>query len=159
MGILRTVDFSKGYFECQKRKFTIHPSLGFVRWHKLQEFSLEFGFSATFIDIFKRLREVEEHLNIQRLFDAIVIINNLEMGIKSLDEKYDAAFRVCALFMNEEKEDVTKYDEGLIREKIDCWAEELEVLPFLKWAANCVPGWFPAYRQIIRDGSEKENQD
>lgn len=156
---LRTVDFSPGYFECQGRKFSIHKSVGFVRWQKLQEFSLEFGFSATFVDIFKRLREVEDALNKQRLFDAIIIINNLELGIKSLNEKYDPAFRICALFMNEDGEDVSRYDEGLMREKIDCWSAELEVLPFFQWAASCVPNWFPAYKLIIQNGAKKEKLD
>jgi len=153
---LKTIDFSKGYFQCAGRKFSVHTSLGFVRWRKLQEFSLEFGFSATFVDIFNRLRQAEDALNKQRLFDAVVIINNLELGIKSLDEKYDPAFRICALFMNEEAEDVTSYDEGLMRDKIDCWATELDVLPFFQWVANCVPDWFPAYKLTIQAGSKNE---
>jgi hypothetical protein len=156
---LRTIDFEKKYFECQKRKFSIKETLGFVRWKKLEEYSLEFTFSATPIDIFKQLGTVQAKLNELKLYDSIVIVNNLMVGIKSLVDKENISFRICALFMDEEGEDATVYDEGLMKEKIDCWGKELAAPPFIQWAANCIPGWFPIYKSVSRNGSKEAKQE
>jgi hypothetical protein len=149
---LRTIKFDKKYFECQGRKFTIKDTLGFVRWKKLEEYSLEFTFSATPVDIFKQLGVIQGKLNELRLFDSVVIVNNLMVGIKNLVDKENISFRICALFMDAEGEDATVYDEGLMKEKIDCWSKELAAPPFIQWAANCIPGWFPIYKIVSQDG-------
>lgn len=155
---LKNVDFSKKYFECQGKKFTIKDTLGFVRWKKLQEFALEFGFSATFLDIFKNVRQAHDYMDKVQFVKAAVTLNNILVGIKNLDEKDDVAFRICALFMDEQGEDATGYDEGLMKAKIDCWAKELAAPPFIQWAATCVPGYLPAYKIVSQDGLEKQEQ-
>ena len=76
-------------------------------------------------------------------------------GVVSLEEKNDPALRLCALFIDEDGEDPTVYDEGKMREKIECWSKELAVLPFFQLAANLVPGWMNVYKIVTQDGSEQ----
>ncbi|MEN6568978.1 MAG: hypothetical protein ABFC18_03095 [Rikenellaceae bacterium] len=154
--VLRTVDFSKKYFECQGRKFYIHDTLSFVRYRELQKLILEFTFSATFVDLFKNVNMAWEYMNQLKLGEAAVTLHNIMMGIKTLEDKDPAALRMCALFMNEEGEDPTTFDEGKMREKIDCWGKELLVSPFFQFAANLVPDWIVAYRKGFHDGSGEE---
>jgi hypothetical protein len=152
---LRTINFDDKHFECGGRKFYVRDSLSFARYKVLQELNLEFGFSANFHDIFKQLRIAWDHLNSLRLGEAAVTIHNIMYGVISLDEKDDPALRMCALFIDEEGEDPTKYDEGKMREKIQCWGEELDVSPFFQLAANLCPEWIPAYKLVSQSISEK----
>ena len=153
-----TIDFDKKYFECGGKKFTVKETLGFVRWKKLQEFSLEFGFSATFLDIFKNVRAAHDYMDKVQFVKAAITLNNVLVGIKNLDEKEDVSFRICALFMDEEGEDATVYDEGLMKAKIDCWAGELAAPPFIQWAAGLVPNFLPAYKIVLKDGLKHQEQ-
>ncbi len=149
---LKTVDFSKKYFECQGRKFYLKESLSFVRYRELQKVIIEFAFSATFVDLFKNIRTAWDHMNGLKFGDAAVTLHNIMLGIKSLDEKHDPALRLCALFIDEEGEDPTKYDEGKMKEKIDCWSSELSVTPFFQLAAGLVPSWTAAYKIVTQTG-------
>jgi len=158
MNELKNIDFSKKFFECQGRKFYIKESLSFNRYRELQKLILEFGYSATFVDIFKNLRIAWDHLNNLKLGDAAVTLHNIMYGIKNLEDKDDAALRICALFMDEEGEDATQYDEGKMREKVDCWSKECSVTPFFQWAANAVPSWINAYRIVSQSGLKEEGK-
>jgi hypothetical protein len=159
MAELRTINFEKKHFECQGRKFYLKESLSFERFRELQKINLEFGYSATFHDIFKNIKIAWDFLNATKLGDAAVTLHNLMYGIVSLEEKDDAAFRLCALFIDEEGEDATIYDEGLMREKIECWSKELDVAPFFQLAASLVPHWINAYQNISRNGLAKEENE
>ena len=153
---LRAVDFSKKYFECDGRKFYVRDSLSFARYRELQKLILEFSFSATFVDLFKNIRIAWDHMNSLKFGDAAVTLHNIMSGIKTLEDKDDPALRMCALFIDEEGEDPTVYDEGQMREKIDCWGKELSVTPFFQLAASCVPYWMNAYKLVTPSGLKEE---
>jgi hypothetical protein len=155
---LKEVDFSKRYFECDGRKFYLKDSLSFNRYRELEKVILEFGYSASFLDIFKNLRTAWDHLNNMKLGDAAVTLHNIMYGIKNLEEKHSPALRICALFIDEEGEDPTVYDEGKMREKIDCWSKELSVTPFFQLAASLVPNWINAYKIVSQSGLKKERK-
>lgn len=156
MGTLREIDFSKKHFECGGRKFFIKDSLSFMRYRELQKINLEFGYSATFHDIFKNLRTAWDLLNSTKLGEAAVVLHNIMYGVVALEDKHDPAVRLCALFIDEDGEDPTVFDEGKMSEKIECWSKELDVSPFFQLAASLVPRWIDAYRIVIPDGSEEE---
>jgi hypothetical protein len=159
MDTLRVIDFSSKHFECGGRKFFVKDSLSFIRYRELQKLNLEFGYSASFQDIFKNIRTAWDFLNQTKLGEAAVILHNIMYGVVSLEEKDDPALRLCALFIDEEGENPTVYDEGKMREKIECWGKELDTLPFFQLASNLVPGWMPAYKVVIPDGFKEENEE
>ena len=146
-------------FEVGKRKFYVKDTLSFNRYRELQKLIIEFSFSATFVDLFKNIRIAWDFMNSLKFGEAAVTLHNIMMGIKTLEDKEDPALRMCALFIDEEGEDSTVYDEGKMKEKIECWATELDVSPFFRFAANCVPGWINAFRIVTPVGSEKEKKD
>jgi hypothetical protein len=157
---LRLIDFEKDKsFECDGRKFYLKESLSFARYRELQKLNLEFGYSATFHDIFKNVRTAWEFLNATKLGEAAVVLHNIMYGVVSLEEKDDSALRLCALFIDEEGEDPTIYDEGKMREKIECWGKELSVTPFFQLAVSLTPGWIPAYKTVLPNGSEQREKD
>ena len=157
MNTLRKIDFTKEkYFECGGRKFYVSDTLSFARYRELQKISIEFGFSATFEDIFKNLSKSIEAYNKHDYFNMSIILYKIQEGIKNLDEKDDPALRICALFINEENEDITVYNEALMKSKIDCWGGALSIDPFFYLAASLVPYWTNVYELHIRDGLKSE---
>ena len=159
MTALRKIDFSKDkYFECDGRKFYVNESLSFARYRELQKISLEFGFSATFEDVFNNLAKSIEFYNKHDYFSMSITLYKIQEGIKNLPEKDDPALRLCALFINEENEDSTVYNEGVMKSKIDSWGRELSVDSFFYLAASLVPGWMPVYLVSTRNGLEVEKK-
>jgi hypothetical protein len=156
---LKRLEAGIQYFECQGEKFTIANSLSFNRFEKLQEFSLEFGFSATFKDMMMGLRKQYDLLNQQKLADAIVLNHNLMKGIVALEQKHNVAFRICALFINTDDEDPTEYDEAKMSRKIDIWAKEFDVGFFLHFAIAIVPEFLAGFKLVLSGLSEKEKKD
>lgn len=160
---LRKLDFNEVTdFECGGRHFYISEHLGFIRYKKSQEFMLEFGYSMSFIDIFNNLGKAEEAFNQHKYFDMATIIYKIREGIKAINDKDDPALRLCALFINERDEDITKYDEAQMKAKINCWASELEVSPFFHLAANFVSDWTNVYQKYILSGlanKEEKNKE
>lgn len=153
--MVRKLDAGTKTFECGGHKYVIRETLSFNRFEKLKEFSLEFGFSATFKDIFMNLKKVWEHMNKLQLGEAAVIVHNIMKGITLLEQKNDVSFRIAALFINEEGEDDTVYDELRADEKIAVWGKELEASFFLNFAAALVSHWIAAYKLTLEDISER----
>ena len=149
---LRTIDMASKHFECDGRKFYVKDTLSFARYRELQKLNLEFGYSATFHDTFKNIRTAWDFLNQTKLGEAAVILHNIMYGVVSLEDKDDPALRLCALFIDEDGENPAIYDEGKMREKIECWGKELDVSPFFQLAASLVPGWMPSYKLVLNDG-------
>ena len=144
---LKIIDFSKKQFTCDGRTFYIQDSLSFNRYRELQRISIEFGYSTTFIELFKEIQKCYDFVQTNKNWgDLAVTLYNILNGISTIGVKDAPALRLCALFINEADEDVTIYDEAKIQEKIDCWAKELDVSPFFHMAVNLVGGWMPAYK-------------
>lgn len=152
---LRKIDFSKGSFECDGKKFIIRDSLSIERYKVLQQLSIEFGYSATFEDLFRHMRKVWDHLNKLELAEASVLVHNVMNGIQRTEQKYDVSLRMCALFIDEAEEDPSIYDEAAMNAKIGSWGKELDVLPFFHLAASLVPGWMPACKLVIQNTSSQ----
>lgn len=152
---MRTIDFKEKKFECGGRTFYVHDSLSFNRFRELQRISIEFGFSTTFVELFKEIQKCYDYVQTNKNWgDLAVTLYNLLHGVSSIDNKDAAALRLCALFINEENEDVTVFDEAKMKGKIECWAKELDVSPFFHLAASLVDGWMPAYNITIRNTSD-----
>ena len=64
---LRTIDFKEKKFTCGGRTFYVQDSLSFNRFRELQRISIEFGFSTTFVELFKE---------IQKAYDLVQTIKN-----------------------------------------------------------------------------------
>lgn len=161
MTSLRKIDFSKEKnFTCGGKEFRIIEDPGINRYRLMQKIMLEFGFSATFEDIFKNLGTAVEFYNKHDYFSMSIVLYKMQEAIKNLDEKDDPSLRICALFIIEKDEDLTICDEAFLRTKIDCWSKELEVSPFFYLAASLTPYWIHAYDSIIQSGlsQPKENK-
>jgi hypothetical protein len=151
---MRKLDFNIDTdWECGGKHFYITDSLGFIRYKKSQEFMLEFGFSMSFLDIYHNLEVARDYFDKGQYYNMAVTHHKIMEGVKNINDKDDPALRLCALFINEKDEDLTKYDEAQMKAKINCWASELEVSPFFYLAANLMKDWTNAYQKLILNGS------
>jgi hypothetical protein len=160
---LRKIDFKEKQFECGGRVFYIQDSLSFNRYCELQRLSIEFGFSISFIELFKEVKKAYDYVQTNKNWgDLAVTLYNIIAGVAKLEEKDAPALRLCALFINEADEDVTIYDELKIKDKINCWGKELEINPFFNMAINLANGWMPAYKvtsqSILNEESEAKRE-
>lgn len=155
---LKKLEAGTQYFECSGKKYFLSDKLSFTKFEKLSEWSLEFGFGATFKDMFASLKKQYDLLNQMKLADAIVVCHNMMTGIVNLEQKYNVAFRICALFILEEGENEIDYNEAKMTEKIENWSKELDAGFFLNFAASIVPGWIAAYKLSSQNISEKESK-
>jgi hypothetical protein len=157
---LKIIDVKEKQFECGGRTFYIQDSLSFNRYRELQRISIEFGFSTTFIDLYKEVKKSYDLVQTNKNWgDLAVTLFNILSGVSKLDEKDAPALRLCALFINEADEDVTVYDELKIKDKINCWSKELDVSPFFHMAVNLVNGWMPAYKITSQSILNKESEE
>ena len=157
MSELRIIDLSKEKFECGGRTFHRQSSLSFNRYRELQRISIEFGFSRTFLDVYKSVQKAYDLIQTAKNFgDVAVSLYNVLAGIADMDGKEDPSLRLCALFLNEKDEDVNVFDELAMRNKIECWAKQLDVLPFLSMASSIVSDWMPVYKLISLNTLKKK---
>lgn len=159
MAELKKLEAGTNHFECGGKKYYISDKLSFTKFEKLSEWSLEFGFSATFKDIFTNLKKLYELLNQTKFADSAIVCHNMMAGIVNLEQKNNVAFRICALFILEEGENEVDYNESKIDEKIGIWAKELDSAFFLNFAASLIPHWIAAYKLVTQNTSKevKEN--
>jgi hypothetical protein len=156
---LKLIDFTKKQFTCDGRTFYVQDSLSFNRYRELQRISIEFGYSTTFIELFKDIQKCYDFVQTNKNWgDLAVSLYNILNGVATIGNKDAAALRLCALFINEADEDITVFDEVKIQDKIDCWARELDVSPFFHLAANLVEGWMPAYKLTTESTLKKEKE-
>jgi len=159
MNELRIIDFTKKKFDCGGRTFYLQDSLSFNRYREMQRISIEFGFSRTFIDLWKALDRAENFLNKVQFVDVAVELRNAKVGVASLEDKDDPAIRLCGLFINEADEDISVIDEVKMKDKIECWSKELDVSPFFHLAASIVPDWLPAYKVTTLLSSKEKKEE
>jgi hypothetical protein len=93
-----------------------------------------------------------------RLKRFSIILYKIQEGIKNLETKDDPALRICALFINEESEDLTSFNESAMKAKIDSWGRELSIEPFFYLAAALVPYWTNVYELHIRGGLSQKSE-
>lgn len=158
---LRKIDLEKEkYFECGGKKFFVKESISFARYRELQKINIEFGYSATFKDIFDNMNKALDSFNKHRYDEMVIVIHNIMNGITKIETKDDPALRICALFIDEENEDPAEYNESKMKAKIDCWGGELSIDPFFYLAAALVPYWTNVYELHIRNGLKvQENKE
>jgi len=154
---LKQIPSGSTSFECQGKKYFVHKTLSFNRFEKLKEFSLEFGYSTDIKSFMLGLRKAWDYINDSKFAETAVQLHNLMTSVVNIEQKNDVSLRIAALFINEESEDTTIYDENLIKEKISLWGKEFDVNFFFLFAISVVPSFLPVYKFVSQDFSLKNN--
>ena len=158
---LKKIDLSQSSFEANGVTYYIKDTLSVERYRWFEKYQVTFGFAREFKQIYDMLVKSVDLANKGKGLEAWNIIFNLkeEIGKNNLDNRMHNGMYICALFIVEENEDLTSWDEQLANKKIDNWNKEgYDVNSFFQLAANLVTGYIDILDSIFQNTSEAAAQ-
>lgn len=146
----KVIDVASKQFMANGRKYLIMDWIPIRRFREYEKLSVMLGFNCTFKQMWDNHQKLYAALNQQKFADSAVLCHNIMNGISRLnDEKRQhPALLACALVIIREEEDITKYEETLMLDKINDWQlEGLDMKDFLELALNSIPGFRETFTQ------------
>lgn len=137
-------------FEACGKKYIIHKSLSVNRFIEYEKLQCHVGFGVSFKAMFNTIKDTYELLNKQKFADSAVKLHNMMMGMaEKAENRTHPAMLLCALFINRDDEDLTKWDEGDALRKIKDWSDEgYDMSSFFQLGVSFVEGFREAYETL-----------
>jgi hypothetical protein len=144
---MKNINLDLGYFEADGRKFYLTETLTIERFIEYEKLQNSMGFNLSFKQVFDSLNEIYRLINANKILDGGIKLYNLMNGIaERVDGKIHPALEICALFVIEEGEDISKYDSALAKSKIEAWKKEgYAMQDFFSLAVSLVEGFTESY--------------
>lgn len=159
---IKRIDIQSGKFEANGRTYYIQENLSLRRYTEYLKLSNEISFGVTFNEIYQTLNKIWKACSTGN--DILAAINTCrELSYNQINAVVDFAsrehptiLRFCALFINAEDEDLAKYDDRIVDQKINDWIEEgLDIQDFFYLAARYNPEFIVAFKELKGAPSEK----
>ena len=133
---LKQINTQEKSFRANGKTYFIEAGdISIERWSKYEEFTLELQYGVSQTEMFKNWKKVTELANELKFADIAVLANNMQNGIMGIFDRQIVALKICALFINEEKEDRGIISDDIINQKIEDWRKEgFSVGPFFQLA-------------------------
>jgi hypothetical protein len=156
---LKKLPFDKGEFTANGIKYTVKNTLTLARFVEFEKLQNHYGFGLSFSDMYKRLGEIETLFNGGKSVEAFANFYNLKEGIAyRLEDRTHPVLLLCSLFLVTEDEDLTQWNEGEQKIKIDNWNKEgYDTNDFFQLASNLVAGFIPIYGEVFQSISQKKS--
>lgn len=157
---MKRIDFTKPSFVADGRTFYIKETLTIERFMEYERLQASMGFNLTFSAIFDSLKKIYELINSNKILDGGIKLYNLMSGIaERIDGKLHPALEICSLFVIEEGEDITKYDDTIAKSKIEAWKKEgYAMQDFFTLAVSLVESFSEAYADFTEGFSKLAEQ-
>lgn len=156
---LKILDLKAKSFTANGTEYFIEGSLSFNRFLMFQTLEIEAGYQAGFYKVFEALKKIYEYCNGMKFADIAVLSHNTMAGIKQIEDRKIPFLSICALFINSKDEDRRIINDAIIDKKIADWeAEGMDIVPFLKLAANFIPNFLTAYEEVSQTFSETQER-
>lgn len=152
---IRLIKAENDQFKANGHTYTIQSHLSVERYMQYLMVGQKMTFGSTALQLFNTLREIHELLvsgndilgSIHK--SAELAYNQLDSVKNVVEGRYPEVFHICALFINREDEDETKYDYKFAVEKINDWREEgYAIASFFYLASKFVSGLSEAYQSL-----------
>lgn len=148
---LKRLNLNEPTFTANGRTYYIEQGLSIERYVEFQILEKELAFGMTFQQLINKNKELYKVLNRGELVNASVLVNNIVQGLAKVVEREPTALKMCALFINEEAEDRTVWNQDLIVRKIEDWKREgIDVRDFFALALNSVNGFLNIYNKMCQ---------
>ena len=156
----KEIDFSKGEFEANGVKYFIDYKLSIARNREFERLQARLGFGTDFKTLHDNIGKAINLINGGKQVEGHAMLYNIyEMIAHKLEDRYDPALLICALFINKEGEDLAKYDEKLDKAKIDDWEKEgLKMNDFFAFALNLLDGFIAKWKELSQIGSNQKGK-
>lgn len=157
---MKRIDFTKNYFECTKggdpRKYYIHDTLSIARFEVYEDTQMLLAKGRDYAAVFASQKKIHDLLNQSKVADAAIENYNSMMLVKDkLDKRHHAALQLCALFCNQENEELAKFDEVQMNKKIEDWINEgYSMHDFFSLAFSFANDIMESYSAILQDISK-----
>ena len=125
------------------------------RFREYEILSLMLAFSSDFKTFYTTLtdiiKQIESLTNIGQIFAILSKLKNLVAGIGNYTQNSEPKIiRFCALFCNEENEDVTKFDNDMIKSKYDDWGN-VPISDFFLLVSDVTPSFKKSYQLVKKE--------
>ena len=125
------------------------------RFREYEILSLMLAFSSDFKTFYTTLTEIIKQIegltNIGQIFAILSKLKNLVAGIGNYTQNSEPKIiRFCALFCNEENEDVTKFDNDMIKSKYDDWGH-IPISDFFLLVSELIPSFKKSYQVVKKE--------
>jgi len=125
---VKHLDFGTKAFIANGNRYYITEEIPIARFREFQRLKIlirfgskdEQGLFADFLEIFNQVNGND----IDRSKVLAICQNNMHSTRNAIDKQYHAILQLCALFINRENEDATKFDKGYNDMKIADWEAE-----------------------------------
>lgn len=128
------------------------------RFREYEILSLMLAFSSDFKTFYTTLtdiiKQIEGLTNIGQIFAILSKLKNLVAGIGNYTQNSEPKIiRFCALFCNEESEDVTKFENDMIKAKFDDWGN-IPISDFFLLVSELIPSFKKSYQVVKRENEQ-----
>ena len=125
------------------------------RFREYEILSLMLAFSSDFKTFYTTLTEIIKQIegltNIGQIFVILSKLKNLVAGIGNYTQNSEPKIiRFCALFCNEENEDVTKFENDMIKDKFDDWGH-IPISDFFLLVSELIPSFKKSYQVVKKE--------
>lgn len=157
----KRIDMTKPSFIANGKEYFITSFLSVARFCEFQILEKEFAYSTDLKSLFAEINSchkmLKEAVNFGTVSDVIIKLDNLQRGVVRLDEKEPTALKLCALFINTEKEDPAIWNIDLMNVKIeDFKASGIEMKDFFQLALTSQHSFIDIYNQMSDKFSQIE---
>lgn len=105
------------------RKYIVYPSLTVERFAIFEKLQVEMEYGVSLSAFRKEADEAYELLNKSKIADASVKIYNLKSGVSRIENgQPHPLLLICSLFICEESEDQSRWNDAEAAEKVADWA-------------------------------------
>lgn len=153
---LKQIEDSATSFIANGVTYFIKDSLSIERYRWFEKYQIEFGFGMDYDSLRKLHKKSVDLANKGKGIEAwTVIVNIIEKMDKEPDKTLNSALLLCALYIVEEDEDLTVWEESKANVKIENWNKEgYDSHCFFRLAANLVSGYIQHFEEDFQNISQ-----
>lgn len=151
---------SDGKFTANGKNYSVQGRFSFKRWRAFKKLQVEAGYGESLTEHQDKLGQIYEAVNETRFADAAVMTQGLMQGVANLDEsRYEWGLKICMLFVNYEGEDLARWDDDLMNEKLtDMEVEGMDVQDFFQLGFTSIPGFMKIYENFTQGTSKEKSK-
>lgn len=158
---LKRLALDANSFLAMGKKYIVHPTIGIERYKKMEELQVIASFGADFKTLYAAANKAYGQLNAMKVGDAAVTLNGILEGLsRTLSGQETPLLLICTLFISEENEDLSSWDEAKAGEKIKDWTTDgYDAADFFKLAFDLLKQYHSNFQQDFLNTLEEIAQE
>ncbi len=163
---IKHIDLATGKFKANGNQYYIQSELSLERYVAYLKMTTELSFNTDFDGMNQTLNKIFKAVSSGNdILDAIRVTRELAYNqINAIADfssrEVPSILRFCTLFINTDDEDIARFDDRIVDQKIENWTEEgYAIDDFFFLAANFIPSFRGAFQsQHNEQGDKKKHQ-